>query len=291
VFDDDGLSTATSSIFITNPGINSQMIRIDTTPDIARLEFPTQAAIGVFVGPQSTSTESLQNNDVIAAAGEMAATADRYLELRVVYPDGTEGQGYRMKDESLNDLRGFFKTLPDGRYRVYLVRTENNSRRLVIEVNVRRGNVIDVSDESEGTRDRPPTSEDQGQQPKPLNENPQLEAVPGGFGNTAPSTPAETATADSDAPVTAPPMDNQSTETSHQNTERSQPGSAESARRAMPLAAVGIAASSRPWSEEVDEALAGADVESWQRLRRAVRRGRFRNDNPERRIRRPVGRI
>jgi hypothetical protein len=298
VFDDDGMSTATSSIFITNPGIQTQMIFIDTTPDVARLEFAKPAAAVLFVGQQSTATDILQISGVRAAAGEMVAAADRYLELVVVYPDGTEGQRYKISDEALNDLRGFFKTLPDGRYRVYLVRTENNSRRLVIEINVRRGLMINPSDESEGTRDRPPTSEDQGQPAKPLNENPQLEAVPGGFGSNSPATPAETATAESGVPAAAaPPVELRSVDGDRWTVEDAQ--SADRAakpevelpvRRVMPLAAFGLAAAARPWSEEVDKALAEADDESWKRLRRAGRRGRPGRDDPQPRIRRLLSR-
>ncbi|HEY4233061.1 MAG TPA: hypothetical protein VGM76_06530, partial [Lacipirellulaceae bacterium] len=281
VFDDDGAHTNSSTVFVKNPGINAQMIFIDTTPDVARLEFPVPAAVVALVQQQNTGAENIQNIKVRAAAGEMVAAADRYLELRVVYPDGTEGQGYQIKDEALNDLRAFFKTLPDGRYRVYLVRTENNSRRLVIEINVRRGHMIDPSDESEGTRDRPPTSEDQGQPAKPLNENPQLEAVPGGFGSNAPAAPDEIATVQSGAAVAAPPVELRSADGKSWIIEdvapTDQPAKSEieaPLRRAMSLAALGSVAASQPWSEEVDRALAEADEQSWKRLRRASRRGR-----------------
>src|SRR4029077_2519831 len=62
-------------------------------------------------------------------------------------------------------------------------------------------------------------------------------------------------------------------------------------RRATAFAGVGLLAASRPGSKEVDEALAEADDRSWQRLRRASRRGRFRRDDPQPHTRRPVGKI
>ena len=114
---------------------------------------------------QGGLTQLFQVPDVRGGGGEVAATTERYLELRIVYPDGTESEGFKIKDEALADLRKFFKTLPDGRYRIYLVRTENHSERLVIEVDVRHGRVIDVSDDSEGTRDRPPTEEEEAAAP------------------------------------------------------------------------------------------------------------------------------
>jgi PKD repeat protein len=298
VFDDNdgpandhllGFSDIHSIILVSNPGITGQMIFIDTTPDVAELEFAPPTAVDVLVGQQTTTADILQNNDARAAAGDMAATSDRYLELRIVYPDGTEGQGYRIKDEALNNLRGFFKTLPDGHYKIYLVRTENNTRRLVIEVNVRRGHVIDVSDESEGTRDRPPTSEDQGQAPKPLNENPQLDPVPGGFGKNAPTAPTDS-TADAaksnGATDELPGADPAQSAIRNPKSEIDLPS-----RRAAAFTGLGLLATARPWSEEVDEALAEADERSWQRLRRASRRGRFGREDSQPNPRRPVAKI
>ena len=74
-------------------------------------------------------------------------------------------------------MRGLFATLPDNRYKIFLVRTDNNSRRLVMDVFVRRGRVIDPSDESEGTRDRPPTAEGTQQKNAQQNNVPQNNAA------------------------------------------------------------------------------------------------------------------
>jgi PKD repeat protein len=274
---DDDNGQISDFIAVKNPGIETQMVAIDTTPDVARLEFATTPPVIQPAAGQNSVTSLVDTNDNHAAAGDTAATSDRYLELRVVYPDGTEGQGYRIKDEALNDLRGFFKTLPDGKYRVYLVRTENNSRRLVIEVSVRRGHVIAVPDESEGTRDRPPTSEDQAPPAKPLNENPQLIPVPGGFGDDSavkPTNLVESAQNDCGLRI----ADCGLAGVASQQSEIRNPKSEISplTRSAASLAALGLAASARPWSEEVDAALAAADPRSWQRLRRAGRRGLMR---------------
>ena len=98
----------------------------------------------------------MQSSQATTAHNELAATSDRYFELIVVSPDGEEIEHYRLSDEALKDMRGFFATLPDNRYKIVLIRSDNNSRRLVFDVYVRRGRVIDPSDQSEGTRDRPP---------------------------------------------------------------------------------------------------------------------------------------
>ena len=128
----------------------------------------------------------------------------------------------------------------------------------MIEVDVRHGRVIDVSDDSEGTRDRPPTAEEETPEAVPLDENPQLEAVPDGAsqgdaetrrqGETAETTERvdDRVTARLSSPRLSPPL-------------------------LVSLSAAALAA--QPWSRRVDEALAEADENAWQRLRRAGRVG------------------
>jgi PKD repeat protein len=243
------------AVAISNPGIQTTNVAIDTTPDVPRLDLtvlPTQA---IFSNDQASATQVLQRQDVRGSGGEVAATTERYLELRLVYPDGTESIGYRIKDEALLDLRAFFRTLPDGRYRIYLIRSETKIPRLVIEVDVRRGRVIDVSDDSEGTRDRPPTGEAEEaataeqeqttpQQPAvPLEANPLLEAVP-----------VEEGQGDK--------------ETTGQREE-------DDSLQASMSPGLLVSLSAAPWSKRVDAALSEADDRTALRLRRAARRRRL----------------
>jgi PKD repeat protein len=245
VYDDDG-GNVTSAIAVTNPGITGTQVAIDTTPDVPRLDLTIQPMTDVFIADQGGLTQLFQVPDVRGGGGETAATTERYLELRVVNPDGTESDGIKIKDEALADLRAFFKTLPDGRYRIYLVRTENNSARLVIEVDVRHGRVIDVSDDSEGTRDRPPT-EEEAPPAVPLDQNPLLENQQGEVDTNAKGEVAEQADQDAESiSGTSPVL----------------------------VSAAAAALVFQPWSRRVDEALAGADENAWKRLRRAGRMGR-----------------
>jgi PKD repeat protein len=234
------------SVAISNPGIQTINVAIDTTPDVPRLDLTQQPMVEVFIPNQGGLGQLFQVPDVRGGGGEVAATTERYLELRIVYPDGSESAGYRITDEALADLRKFFKTLPDGRYAIYLVRTENHSERLVIEVDVRHGRVIDVSDDSEGTRDRPPTDEGEAPDAVPLDQNPLLETVPGGEEQTDIRT-------------------NRQGESVDQH-------NALSSSLFVSVSAAALAV--QPWSRRVDEALAEADENAWRRLRRAGRAAR-----------------
>jgi PKD repeat protein len=257
------------TVAISNPGIQTIMVAIDTTPDVPRLELSNPPTSETFVSQQAAATQVLQTADVRRGGGELAAATERFLQLHQVFPDGTLGPGYRIRDEALLDLRGFFRTLPDGRYEIYLVRTQvlaaKKPGRFVIGVDVRRGQVIDVSDDSAGGRDRPPTAEQPTDAVQPLDENPLLERAPDASTRVQPRVPQDQAAMDA---------------TTHELEARDQ-GETDVDRRSLsgwlpaslPLGLV-AAASGGPWSRRVDRALAEADDRSWQRLRRAGRVGR-----------------
>ncbi len=139
-----------------------------------------------------------------------------------------------------------------------------------MDVYVRRGRVIDPSDDSEGTRDRPPTAEEiQQVDPVPLEENPNLEPVPDASNNT-PNAAADEQIADELA-------ENESASDSETTIDEPAPGPEPlvplrgSRRWVVPLAGFALGAVTGGWSQRVNQALENADERDWERLRRAGR--------------------
>jgi hypothetical protein len=237
---DTGLSN-TLTVEIKNPGIGAEHYRIDTTPRVPQLTFPVRD-VPLYVVNNVGATFAAQQTFVLGgSAGEAPAASYRYFELRIVDPSGKEGSGHLLASNVLEDLPGLFHTLPDNHYRIYVVNTETNVPRLVIDVFVRNGKMIDPGDDSEGTRDRPPTDEQKVQ--------------------PAPVVPA------AEAPVTGPTNENAGQ--GSDQTVRNTPGT-------IPLhrfsrwtgVAIGLAASSsaQNWAHRVDEALAKATADQWRKL-------------------------
>jgi hypothetical protein len=261
------------SIAITNPGIDTDTPNINTTPQIPRLDFPSQPVDQALLSQSTSTIQTLQSSDARSTGGRTATSSKRFLELVAYGPDGKEINRYELDEEELADLRKLFARLPDGRYEIYLVRTDTNTRRLVMDVYVRRGRLIDPQDKSEDMRDRPPTS---------ASENNAAALDP-----TAPAANA----ADHDAAMLTDgiTVDNpRSAEVGGRangvvipSPELPAP-SYSSLRWGSSLAGLAIVANSPRWSRKVDAALAKADRNAWQRLRRAGRLGRA--DSPAKRV-------
>lgn len=154
----DGQSNI-ETVAISNPGTGKEAIRIDTTPSAPPLTFPERPAAPMAAPSAAPPPATAANIDVGGSAGDSQAASERYFELRVINPDGTMSEGYRLRPEALDDLPGLFRNLPDNHYAIFLVQSETNVRRLVIEVYVRNGKLIDPGDDTEGARDRPPTDD------------------------------------------------------------------------------------------------------------------------------------
>jgi hypothetical protein len=285
VVDDNNGSTVEAFVDVSNPGITTFNVAIDTTPDVPRLELPAQPPALVLLDQQSAAPSSQQAATPVLNRTESTTASDLYFELVVVSPDGKESEPQRLGDDALIDLRGLFVRLPDNQYRIYLKRTDTNSRRLVIDVFVRHGRVIDPSDESEGARDRPAAAEGvqqiKAQQNKgeqiiaPPVGGPQQQAVPlqnNPFLNDAPDVKAGAANG-IDLPAIGP-ADNVVERLAEDLNTTLPARSRASMRWALPLAGLGLVANRESWSKRLGDVLETADERAWQRLRCAGRLGK-----------------
>ena len=267
------------SVTISNPGIEDNNVAIDTTPEIAALEFPGTMDTATSFATQTNEEGVLQPPDLRAVAAEISATADRYFELRPVTPEGEplllpNGElvkGVKLAPDVMENLPQLFAKLPDYRYQIWLVRTENNSQRLVLDFIIRNGRPIDPADDTEGARDRPPTSEEAAVEP---------------IAPVEPTNPAEPADAageqdpEGDARIDALPTTNSQATASPPP---AIPGASEQTaaawKPATPTVAGSLTAGSlalagllvqsrrRAWADEVEESLETASEEQWRRLR------------------------
>ena len=235
------------TVDISQPGLGAEKFRIDTTPQVAILTFPDRQVVPLLQTSTDVRLVTVTTGDDGGGGGDTRATSERFLELRVINPDGTEGPGYRLPARVLNNLPALFRNLPDNHYKIYLVQSETNARRLVIEVFVRNGKLIDPGDDSEGARDRPPTEEST---TLPANDQPAAAPV----GEIAP--PVE-------APVEPKPQ------ASLQGTMR--PRSSSAIYHSATLAGVAIALSGagKQSIHKLEEAIAKAKPDQWKRLRSA----------------------
>jgi hypothetical protein len=232
-----GGSSDVESIAISNPGIGGEPFRIDTTPQVPQLTFPPRIDPEAPLDNSTTNLVAQQNVELRSASGETQATADRYIELRVIDAEGHEGPGYRLRPEVLQDLPGLFRKLPDNHYAVYVVNMETNTRRLVIEVYVRNGKLIDPGDDSEGTRDRPPTDEQMIQPPA---------AEPSDSADAGPQAAIPNFEIDGSRRLPAWPRN--------------------AARWSAIAAGLAASASSQTWVNRVDQAMAQATAQQWRKL-------------------------
>jgi hypothetical protein len=245
----DGQSNI-ETVAITNPGLGAEPFRIDTTPQVAILTFPERVAAAVDLVTAEVRGTTVVSGDEGGSAGDSRATSERYLELRVINPDGSLGEGYRLPAAALNNLQALFRKLPDNHYAIYLVQSETNVRRLVIDVFVRNGKVIDPGDDSEGARDRPPTDE----------------------ANAAPAEvqPEELPAADDEAATSSAVEPKVGTDGELRPLHAS--SSAVYHRTALAGVALALSGAGRDWQQQIEQALVKAKPNEWKRLRTAGHR-------------------
>ena len=153
----DGMSQV-RTVSLTNPGVGPEPVPTVTSTQ-GRLLFAREATTTFYFDASSNVEEALRGTGFGAASGDPNAISDRFLELRVYDSFGQVAERHRLKTEVLKDLPALFRILPDKHYALYMVRVETKTSQLVLDFYVRNGKVVDPGDDTEGTRDRPPTEE------------------------------------------------------------------------------------------------------------------------------------
>ncbi|HEX6960959.1 MAG TPA: PKD domain-containing protein [Lacipirellula sp.] len=245
----DGQSNI-ETVTITNPGLGAEPFRIDTTPQVELLTFPERVTPQAELEGDQIRAAVATANDQGGSAGDSRAVGERFLELRVINPDGSESEGYRLRTEVLSNLQSLFRNLPDNRYAIYLVQSETNVRRLVIDVFVRNGKVIDPGDDSEGARDRPPTDESTAAPEEPAG----AQAPP----QELPADDTMDAGAAAEPTIELPARFPSSTALYH--------------RSALAGVALALSAAGRDWRRSMEQTIASAKPGQWKRLRTAGHR-------------------
>jgi hypothetical protein len=252
----DGQSNI-ESVEITNTGLGGEAFRIDTTPQVELLTFPERPVVQADLATDEIGAAIAVVADEGGSAGDSRAAGERFLALQVIYPDGTRSELYRLPSQVLNNLQALFRNLPDNRYAIYLVQSETNARRLVIDVFVRNGKVIDPGDDSEGARDRPPTDEAATAPATPGDEDIKpLPAVDGTVDGAEPIDASSAVEPKADLPNRFP----SSTAVYH--------------RTALAGVALALSGAARNWQEQLQQTVAGAKPNQWKRLRTAGHRRR-----------------
>ncbi|MFO0897089.1 MAG: Ig-like domain-containing protein [Pirellulales bacterium] len=139
----DGVDTA----ILTVPGTGISVIRIDTTPQAPPPLAPPRAIPEPPPADRAIPVVNTRPTDSGGTRSEATQTSEPSLSLRVVSPDGEEGQDIETPLDTLRDLPAFFRRLPDGHYRLYLTERGGGQRRLVLDVFVRRGQPVDPEDQ------------------------------------------------------------------------------------------------------------------------------------------------
>ncbi|HAW28471.1 MAG TPA: hypothetical protein DCY03_10185, partial [Planctomycetaceae bacterium] len=154
----NSLDFTVESGLLETPGEGLATVAIDTTPQVPLLIFPQQE---VILDSTSNFQSIFTNKDthlIDAAINEANKNAERLVFLRILAPNGDLIEDVALQESDLDNLPKLFKTLPDGRYQIYLKEAGEERVRLLMDVDIRNGKASDVTEEQSA----PPTEPDPG---------------------------------------------------------------------------------------------------------------------------------
>lgn len=150
-----GYETTSITVLADFPGDGVRNVRIDTTPKVPHLVAPPPTRITDI--PQSVVPVAVRSQ-VTGGAGLVAGgekSAERILILREVLPSGREGTEMQFNQAMLNRLDEIYAKLRNGRYRLYLYEPDEQKLRKVLDVYIKDGKPTAAEDTRELRQDRP----------------------------------------------------------------------------------------------------------------------------------------
>ncbi|WP_417383461.1 LamG-like jellyroll fold domain-containing protein [Gimesia sp.] len=143
---------------LETPGEGLATVAIDTTPQVPQLVFPQQEIILDSTSNFQSIFTNKESQLLDSAINEANKNAERLVFLRILAPNGDVIEDVPLQESDLDNLPKLFKTLPDGRYQIYLKEAGEERVRLLMDVDIRNGKASDVTEEQSA----PPTESDSG---------------------------------------------------------------------------------------------------------------------------------
>ncbi|QDT88852.1 LamG-like jellyroll fold domain-containing protein [Gimesia algae] len=152
------LDFTTQSGLLETPGEGLATVAIDTTPQVPLLIFPQQEVILDSTSNFQSIFTNKETQLIDSAINEANKNVERLVFLRILAPNGDVIDDVPLQESDLDNLPKLFKTLPDGRYQIYLKEAGEERVRLLMDVDIRNGKASDVTEEQSA----PPTEQDSG---------------------------------------------------------------------------------------------------------------------------------
>ncbi len=131
---------------LETPGDGLATVAIDTTPQVPLLLFPQNEIILDSTSTQSSVFTSKETQLIESAINEANKNAERLVFLRIIAPNGNIIEDVPLQESDLDNLPKLFKSLPDGRYQIYLKEAGEERIRLLMDVDIRGGKATDVTE-------------------------------------------------------------------------------------------------------------------------------------------------
>ncbi|MCA9018350.1 MAG: hypothetical protein KDA77_23715, partial [Planctomycetaceae bacterium] len=129
---------------LETPGEGLANVAIDTTPQVPQLLFPESEVILDATSNQQSVFTTKDTLSIESAIEEANKNVERLVFLRILAPNGNVVEDVPLQESDLDNLPQLFKSLPDGRYQIYLKEAGEERVRLLMDIDIRNGKASDV---------------------------------------------------------------------------------------------------------------------------------------------------